>query len=541
MQGCGNVSGAGIALRVWLLCLLAFWRACAAESVAPTQTSGELVLVDFMRGFDQSKVAAQGTTLSETKSSSGTALRVRAGQNESWPGVKLPAVGSNWDLSRFAHIAVSITNPGTNELHVSCRVDNPGADGSEHCVTASVAVGPGKPATLRVALKRSGEGKLNGQLFGMRGYPSAPGGPGTVNASNISQVVVFLTKAKAGETFDLLEGRAGGCYTPPTASVTDAEPFFPLIDTFGQYRHRDWPGKVYSLAELRQRAEQERSALTPAVQDWDQYGGWASGPLLKGTGFFRVEKYRGKWWLVDPLGRLFWSHGIDCVRSMDLTPIEERESWFESFPGGLSDGRELMVEHVRPLKGHYAGRSVRAFSFASANLARKYGPQWREVFPEVIHERLRSWGLNTIANWSDETTRLMRRTPYTDAISSGRTAMIEGSEGYWGKFPDPFAPGFKDSLRRSMAGKKSTSAGDPWCLGFFSDNEMSWGDDTSLAMAALGSPPEQPAKKKFVADLKTYYAEIATLNEIWGTKHISWEALLAQRAAPDKGDRKRTR
>src|SRR5205085_2288915 len=132
-----------------------------------------------------------------------------------------------------------------------------------------------------------------------------------------------------------------------------------------------------------------------APEDWDNYGGWKPGPQLKSTGFFRVEKYRGKWWLVDPEGRLFWSHGVDCVRAMDATPIEERESWFEEFPGEEPEGREFVVAHAYALKGHYAGRSPRSFSFAGANLRRKYGPDWRRIYPSVIHLRLRSWGLNT--------------------------------------------------------------------------------------------------------------------------------------------------
>ena len=73
--------------------------------------------------------------------------------------------------------------------------------------------------------------------------------------------------------------------------------------------------------------------------------------------------------------------------------------------------------------------------------------------------------------------------------------MLEGSEGYWGKFPDVFDPSFAESLRRSMEAKKNASAGDPWCIGYFSDNEMSWGDDTSLAVGVLKSPVDQPAKR----------------------------------------------
>jgi len=161
---------------------------------------------------------------------------------------------------------------------------------------------------------------------------------------------------------------------------------------------------------------------------------------------------------VDPDGRLFWSHGIDCVRAMDVTPVEERESWFENFPGDQAGCKEFIVPRAYALKGHYAGRSPKSFSFAGANLKRKYGAEWKQVYSDVIHLRLRSWGLNTIANWSEESTRLLRRTPYTDAISSGGAQKIEGSDGYWGKFPDPFNPGFREQLRKNIGFGKSFSS-----------------------------------------------------------------------------------
>jgi beta-galactosidase GanA len=85
-----------------------------------------------------------------------------------------------------------------------------------------------------------------------------------------------------------------------------------------------------------------------------------------------------------------------------------------------------------------------------------------------------------------------------------------------------------------MGTKKGKSAGDPWCIGYFSDNEMSWGDEVSLAIAALQSSPSQAAKQAFVADLKAKYSTIARLNEAWGATHASWEALLESRQAPDK-------
>ena len=489
----------------------------------------------FDHGFVLQAIGTQDATVQQSTTKSGRALRITTGHQQQWPGITFRAPSGHWDLSGQGQVLVTLSNPGTNEVRVNCRVDNPGADGAKNCVNGSIALAPGRSGTMRVALRRQSDGLLGGKLFGMRGYPVANGGPGTVDPKNITQILLFVNKPSTSQVFDLQEIRAAGSFTPATASVSDADPLLPFIDTFGQYRHRDWPGKVHSQAELTQRRTTEvlELAAQPGPLDWDQYGGWQAGPQLTATGFFRVEKNRGRWWLVDPDGHLFWSHGIDCVAAMDSTAIEERLDWFADFPGDLPEFRGF-IGSARALKGHYAGRSPKTFSFSAANLSRKYGPGWRKEYSEVIHKRLRSWGINTIGNWSDESTRLKHHTPYTDTVTSDGARDIEGSEGYWGKFPDVFDPGFAASVRHSMEGRNGRSAGDPWCLGYFSDNEMSWDEDTSLGLAALKSPPDQAAKKVLITQLETRYRDIAKLNAAWGTRHESWAALLQSRGVPDK-------
>jgi hypothetical protein len=80
--------------------------------------------------------------------------------------------GRLWDLSSYAEIALDIKNVGTNPVTVFCQVDNPGADGIQHCVTGSLDLRPGQTGGLNVPLKRTSEDKLDGKLFGMRGYPT---------------------------------------------------------------------------------------------------------------------------------------------------------------------------------------------------------------------------------------------------------------------------------------------------------------------------------------------------------------------------------
>jgi hypothetical protein len=97
-----------------------------------------------------------------------------------------------------------------------------------------------------------------------------------------------------------------------------------------------------------------------------------------------------------------------------------------------------------------------------------------------------------------------------------------------------FDDSFEAELKKSMSWQKSRSADDPWCLGYFVDNEISWGDEVSLALATLVSPPDQPAKKVFIEDLKAKYVSIEKLNEVWETKFESWDALMQSRQAPDR-------
>jgi len=502
------------------------WLTSAALAATPGRP-----LVNFNNGFDLKSVQCSDAKIAITTSATSSALHISTGHKQLWPGATLPVVGGS---SAYATVGLRLKNTGTNPVTICCRVDNPGADGTRHCVTASLTLSPGQTNTLRVKLPHEAGSTLNGKLFGMRGYPVA-GGSDILDLKNITQLVIFVRHPTEDHSFEVAEISAGGNYTPPTAWVTDAQPFFPFIDTFGQYKHKDWPGKVHSLAELQQRRTAEALDLTThsGPSGWDKFGGWASGPQLKATGFFRTEKVEGKWWLVNPAGHLFWSHGVDSVRMLDTTPIEERETWFEDFPSDRAETREFLAKGFA-LKGHYEGRTVKSFSFNGANLKRKYGEHWRQDYAATVHQRLRSWGLNTIANWSDSSIYGLRRTPYTDNIGSSGVKMIEGSKGYWGKFPDVFDAGFATAMRRAMESKTNSSANDPWCIGYFSDNEMSWGDETSLALGVLQSPPEQAAKRELLNDLKTKYPDIAGLNSAWGTNYASWEALLESRTAPDK-------
>jgi len=508
------------------IAFISLWLLAATLPLHAEEQAQSLTLFSFDKGFNISSII---TNDAKVNLSQDGALRIETGTKQNWPGITLKTPAGKWDLSKYEYITVDIKNTDTKPVTVYCRVDNPGADGSNNCVTDSITLNPDKSETLTVRLyPTTYQLSEPVELIGMR---QGPAQQGKLDASNITQLIVFVTKPGDKHVFEIDNIRAGG-----HVKMMDTATFFPFIDEFGQFIHKDWPGKTHSQEELiaHGKIEEKHLDANPTPPNRNKYGGWTAGPKLKATGFFRVQKYKDKWWLVDPEGRLFWSHGIDCVRSANATPITDREHYYRNLPKNDSlfstfYGRGGWAPH-----GYYKDHSpYRTYDFSQANFLRKYGPDWQQKFADITHRRLKSWGLNTIANWSDSKIYLMRKTPYVATISySARN--LEGSQGYWGKFFDVFDPSFRQALRRRLEREKDTSSGDPWCVGYFVHNELSWGDETSLAAAALTSPPDQPAKKVFIEDLKAKYKSIDKLNNAWGTNHKTWDALLQSNKTPDK-------
>lgn len=504
---------------IWIV-LAGAGSAWAAEPV------GRQSLFDFGPGFDIGTVAT--TDAKATVTATG-ALRVEAGHTAPWPSVTLKAPKGRWDLSSCERIQMDVTNPGKDKVTVHCRVDNPEADGKSHCVTADVELAPGTTAALTVAIFPV-PWKLDKplELVGMRGFPVHEG---KMDTANVTALVFFVDHPQADSVFEVDNIRALG-----SVQVLDASTFLPFIDELGQYRHQDWPGKTHSTEELiaQKLVEEEDLKAHAKPKNWNKYGGWADGPRLKATGFFRVQKHKGKWWLVDPTGRLFWSHGIDCVRAANATPITNRERYFGSLPEKDSPLASFYGEAGWAPQGYYRDHTpYRTYDFTRANLFRKYGADFEQTFGDVTHRRFESWAINTIANWSDEQIYLSRQTPYTATISF-ESKKLEGSEGYWGKFHDVFDPSFEANLRKQLEGAGGRAADDPWCIGYFVHNELAWGDDVSLALATLISPAEQAAKAVFVEDLKIKYEVIEELNHAWGANYASWDALRHSQKAPDQ-------
>ncbi|MGN0833892.1 MAG: hypothetical protein ACI4RD_09640 [Kiritimatiellia bacterium] len=343
-----------------------------------------------------------------------------------------------------------------------------------------------------------------------------------------------------------------GPHTNAAWLAMSTEEFLPCFDRFGQFRHREWPGKTHSEADLKQAAEAERADLAshPGPTDRNRFGGWKHGPKFDATGRFAVRKVDGKWWLVDPEGCLYWSFGpVRVSASSAMTPMNgdsttprtgvnrpDRDCFFEALPPpfGVGDNplSKFWTTHDDLLWPFFLTRGeTRVYDFSSANLYRKYGADYYAVYSELVHRRLRSWGCNTIANSSDLKICLMDKTPYAERIET-HSRPIAGSWGPWGKFRDPWDASFKPGIAAALEAH-GREARDPWCIGFFIDNEINWGwRAEELAQWSLQSPADQPAKVACVKFLREKYGEIAALNAAWGADYANWDDLLHGVAVP---------
>jgi len=464
----------------------------------------------------------------------GGTIAVSAQPTQPWPGVAMNVTGEGIDLSAYGQLRIRVRNSSAHALTISLsaktRTHKDGANGN-------VTLPPGATGEI-ISRLHSAPWVLDAplELVGMNNHPKAAGNAVSGEARVVS-LHIFLDRQNMSEkpaTYQLLEIDA--LALAPAVKQLKAESFLPFVDSLGQFRHDDWPGKIRDPGELESARLEEARWLAAAepMPDRNRWGGWTKGPQLKATGHFRTAKVNGSWWLVDPDGRLFFSHGVDCVQAGSATGIEHREGYFAWLPA--QDDPLAAYYGIGNWAPHnfYKGKTpFKTFDFAGANMQRKYGAAWQSAFRELAHARIRAWGLNTVANWSDSAVYLLRKTPYTATFTTWAPA-IEGSEGWWGKFRDPYAPAFRDSVIKGMEKQREQGTpDDPWCIGYFVDNELSWGkNDRSLAEAALASPAHQPSKIAFRDWLAEKYGTIEQLNQSWGTACTDWEHFLAGKNVP---------
>ncbi|WP_052339562.1 beta-galactosidase [Gorillibacterium massiliense] len=363
---------------------------------------------------------------------------------------------------------------------------------------------------------------LEGESLFLPRYPgvlqSVLRGDSSVDRSRISRVSISTPPSVSLRSFKLsgLELRMREpdfCYE-----------YQPYLDELGQLAEKEWVGKTGSHEEMKLRLEQEEAAMqaSPLLDDIGRYGGW-KGAAFASTGYFRTVFDGSSWWFVDPDGYGLFSTGMDCVGPFDTMKVAGMEHLLPPLPDRIGPVRDAWTPQ--------------GFSYSVANLIRVYGDSWRERWEALTEGRLKVWGTNTIANWSDSSFIRSSSLPYVYPMEG----FPETKETIFRDFPDVFSPEYEENAK-SFASGLLPFQDEPRLVGYFMRNEPHWAfvDSLNLTELLLAHPSPLHSKLQFVRWLEEKYETIIHLNEAWGSSFHRFEELAESNAhaEPESGVRK---
>ncbi len=191
---------------------------------------------------------------------------------------------------------------------------------------------------------------------------------------------------------------------------------------------------------------------------------------------FGVESKNGVWWLSAPGGQRLWSLGVDCV--------------------GIGD-------KGKPDNPNYDGIGL----FGS-----------NEAWAADTTRKFHAWGINTLGGWS-QPEPFRGQFPYTEVLHLGS----------YDKAPwhDLFSTESKTIIAKAAADLIPKHRDDPKLIGYFTDNELGWWDDT-LFITYFGFKKGAPGKLALVESIrKTYGGNYSAFLREWKTDATSFEDLAA--------------
>jgi hypothetical protein len=427
----------------------------------------------------------------------------------------VPKYGEIWDMSDVSVLSLNVENMSSEEIDIHLKLENQGATEWSFSALGRTVLHGGESRSAGVILYR--EQTPEGVGFGkMIGTPDRSRRhwhfiqPESVRRLSLrifckQAVILKLEQLFSEQNIEQHQLNKG-----------------PFVDKFGQYRHGAWPSKIEGHDLVASKKENQRfwKGLDAPIET-SRYGGLKDGPRFEARGHFYTQRYRDRWWFVDPEGYLFWSYGMNCVGVTwgGQTPVRAEQHVFHELPQRQDASFGQFYEDVEVEDQHHRPRQVPHYRFTESNLYRKHGPNWRDINLENSLHRLQKSGLNTIGAWSDDDIVSKCRFPYT-AIIHYNYAFAAG------KLPDPFDPKTTRGLRQAIADYPVAFHDDPWCLGVFVNNELHWKNHASeLVLSILKYPGESCAKKAFAEFLQSKYSSVQDLNAAWGTELKGWGAL----------------
>jgi len=245
-----------------------------------------LILFDFEEGFGPEQVETHHMEANLVGNPGNRRLLLHSFPENDSPGITLHTSGKGWDLNGFFHVKMDIKNLTDNPLQLIMQVGDPENSFERWQMQEVVDLEPGEtktvvdPITVTPWLFSTPL-----KLVGMFGPP----GQVKTDLGNIKEIRVTTRYAEEEQTFEI-----DNIVADVAIAYVDTAGFLPFMDKFGQYKHKEWPGKIHSEDNLLINAVKEEKDLrnNPGPPDRNKYGGWTAGPRFEATGFFRTQKYK---------------------------------------------------------------------------------------------------------------------------------------------------------------------------------------------------------------------------------------------------------
>ncbi|HEX5323477.1 MAG TPA: hypothetical protein VFW40_06805, partial [Capsulimonadaceae bacterium] len=305
----------------------------------------------------------------------------------------------------------------------------------------------------------------------------------------------------------------------------DWQQFAPMVDRYGQAIYGEWPGKVTSDDQIKKALAEEsrRYAAWGVSKDYDQYGGYLkAGWKSHATGYYRVEKHSGAWWLITPLGNPCFYTGLDTTPNTagDFTPVVHREKLFAWLP---------------PKTGAYAGvwggmwgakGSTDYVAFAGATSARIYGANWQKTELALAAKRVRAWGFSGVGKWGFLDNLPVIRVLYHDGVPS----LVN--------HPDIFDPKVEAAYAANLRSQMAPQITSPYLVGWSVWNEFPEDFQPDEITAMLGKDATVPSKRALIDyALKTIYGgDIGKMASAWSVTASTPDDLYKATPKPPASD-----
>jgi hypothetical protein len=301
----------------------------------------------------------------------------------------------------------------------------------------------------------------------------------------------------------------------------------PLIDPYGQCAYASWPEKVSAEADLLADivVEDARLAEMPPSSDVDQYGGyvrsdWKEAP----TGYYRVAKKDGFWWLITPEGNPCFYMGLSVMPASDWprTPVTGREALFAWLPPLEAPWGALWGHDVWGI-----GEDADYVALQGANLIRKYGPDtWLADARARSVRRVRAFGFGGGSKWGAPAGM-----PATPVLGYGATPKLV-------YHIDVFDPAVRATAKADLANQVSASLNDPlvigWSVGSERD-ELIAVDEVPAILAMASTVPAKRALLDYAVDT-LYGSSVTALASAWGLAVTTRDELYAATPTPPVAD-----